>query len=76
MKNHWRDEKTGEYRFIPIGDLSDLHHGTPYRIFNASREIEAHHYLVGGLRIPKFEAPWSDIQQWAAKMSRSDHPSE
>jgi hypothetical protein len=29
---------------VPIGDFSDAHHSRCYRIFNATREIEAHDF--------------------------------
>ncbi len=42
--NDWIDPATGAYVFVPVGSLSDIHHGPCYRAFNLSREVAAHGY--------------------------------
>ncbi len=48
--NDWVEPETGEYVFVPIGSLSDIHHGACHRAFNTTREILAHGY--GGEPVP------------------------
>ena len=33
-----------DFKILPVGDYSEVHHSRGYRAFNASREIKAHQY--------------------------------
>ena len=50
---------------IPLGDITEPHHGNCYRLFNLTRERDAHQYVVQGAP-PIFDQPWSDVQAAAA----------
>lgn len=43
-QNDWIDPSNpgAGYQFIPIGDLTGIHHGLCYRAFNSKRELVAH----------------------------------
>ncbi len=61
--NHWVDPK-GEFRvdLIPIGDYSEVHHGSCFRAYNADREIKAHGYSAKGT-VSFSSSEWSDLKQ-------------
>ncbi|MBX3227160.1 MAG: hypothetical protein KIT84_35510 [Labilithrix sp.] len=46
---------------IPLGDLHEPHHGSCYRIYNLTRERDAHRFVTVGT-VPTFETPWSEIR--------------
>lgn len=41
--NKWKDA-SGNFVYIPIGNLSDPHYNFCYRMFNVDREISRHRY--------------------------------
>lgn len=46
---------------VPLGRLNDPHHGFCYRLYNFTREAEAHQPVTSGT-LPTFDTPWSDVQ--------------
>ncbi|MEI8027518.1 MAG: M48 family metalloprotease [Pseudomonadota bacterium] len=61
--NNWVDPK-GEFQvdLMPIGNYSEVHHGTCYRVYNADREITAHGYSAKG-SVSFSASEWSDLKQ-------------
>jgi len=54
-------KRDGQPVFIPLGAITDPHHGFCYRLFNLSREIRAHAYEPRG-RGPAATVPWATVQ--------------
>jgi hypothetical protein len=55
-----REDAEREYVYAPLGNLSDSHHGFCYRLFNLSRERDAHGFVPHGSG-PVSSVPWSEI---------------
>ncbi len=55
----------GTWAFVPIGPLTDPHHNFCYRIFNAEREMAAHHYQKEGdfLQLVPKDRTWEQLQE-------------
>lgn len=69
--NGWVDP-TGEFKIpvIPVGNYSEDHHSSCYRVFNASRELTAHGYSAEGSIV--FDgAVWHGIQSELAPYNKS-----
>jgi len=61
--NQWIDpEGRFNLKLLPIGDYTDPHHGACYRIFNLSREIEAHKYALSPPS-PLDPSVWTKMKQ-------------
>jgi hypothetical protein len=70
-KRDWMDAN-GSYFFVPIGDYSEVHHSTCYRMFNLDREIAAHDYETPSVNPPLLSsAAWLDLQRKAAGLAES-----
>jgi hypothetical protein len=54
--------KEGFKQFVPIGDYSDIHHSSCYRVYNAVREVKAHAEALKAL--PVFSGIKPDPTQW------------
>jgi hypothetical protein len=68
-KRNWLDDN-GKYAFVPIGDYSEVHHSSCYRMFNLDREIAAHDYVTPAPATPLLgEAGWRKMQEKAASLS-------
>lgn len=73
--NDWRDAQ-GSYQFVPVGDYSEVHHSTCYRMFNLTREIAAHHEVSSGATLPPFGgSAWKSLQDLADDESGARTPS-
>ncbi|WP_176736716.1 M48 family metalloprotease [Oligoflexus tunisiensis] len=56
--------ENGVYTFVPVGDYSEAHHSSCYRIFNTDREIEAHKYEPAATIAPLLsESDWLALVQ-------------
>jgi hypothetical protein len=61
----WLDAD-GSYSFVPVGDYSEVHHSTCYRVFNMAREIEAHGYHAATDTPPLAPTDvWTGVQRTA-----------
>lgn len=70
-KRKWMDEN-GAYFFVPIGDYSEVHHSTCYRMFNLDREIAAHSYQTPANNPPLLSSTaWLALQRRAAGLAES-----
>ncbi len=68
-KRNWLDD-AGKYAFIPVGDYSEVHHSSCYRMFNLDREIAAHRYATPAPAAPLLgESGWRKVQEKAASLS-------
>ncbi len=68
-KRNWLDD-SGKYAFVPVGDFSEVHHSSCYRMFNLDREIAAHSYRTPAPASPLLGATgWNKIQDTAADLS-------
>ncbi len=47
--------------YVPLGSLRDPHHSMCYRLFNLTREAQAHAYVTATSRAP-MSPPWIDVQ--------------
>lgn len=71
-KNGWSKE-TSDYYFVPVGDYSEIHHSTCYRMFNLEREIQAHDYTVAQTDAQTLSAAeWAKLKRMAASLSPSE----
>ena len=59
----WEDE-AGQYTYIPLGNIHDLHHGMPFRTFNISR-LAALSTQPDLATPPTFSSSWEKIVQLA-----------
>jgi len=66
FRNAWRDID-GHYVFVPLGELHSMHHGMSYRVFNLSRELDAHAYVALG-EAPEPPHSWDEIQALAESL--------
>ncbi len=72
----WTDAQ-GSYQFVPVGDYSEIHHSTCYRMFNLSREILAHHEVSSGAALPPHGGQdWKDLQTLADHESGGGNPAD
>jgi hypothetical protein len=53
----WKDEG-GTAVTVPVGNPADAHHNTCFRVYNMTREIDAHRYALGERPTPPGDA-WS-----------------
>jgi hypothetical protein len=61
--NQWIDpEGRFNNKILPISDYTDPHHGACYRVFNLSREIEAHKYELSPTS-PLDPSVWTNMKQ-------------
>jgi hypothetical protein len=68
-KNNWSKGES-DYFFVPIGDYSEIHHSTCYRMFNLEREIEAHNYTVAKTDAKLLPAAeWGALKKMAVNLS-------
>jgi hypothetical protein len=68
-KRNWLDDQ-GNYAFVPVGDYSEVHHSSCYRMFNLDREIAAHTYRTPAPATPLLGAEgWRKVQEKAASLS-------
>ena len=71
-KNNWSKGES-DYFFVPIGDYSEIHHSTCYRMFNLEREIEAHRYSVAKTDAKLLpEGEWAALKKMAVNLSTPD----
>jgi len=70
FSNQWVDPK-GEFKvdLMPIGNYSENHHGTCFRVYNSDREIKAHRYSGKG-SVSFSTSEWSDLKQKVTNESR------
>lgn len=69
--NDWL--KDGVYQFVPVGDFSEVHHSTCYRMFNLEREIAAHQQASSGATLPEHGGQlWKDLQTAASDAEGGD----
>jgi hypothetical protein len=54
--------KTGNPRPIPLGDWTDIHHDSCYRLFNIVREYYAHKFAPGKRAVPA-DSSWASMVQ-------------
>lgn len=68
-KRQWTNAD-GTYAFVPVGDYSEVHHSTCFRMFNLDREISAHNYQVpSDAQAPLLDAAgWKALQRKAANL--------
>ena len=52
---------------MTLGDLSDNHHGTCYRLYNLWRESKSHKY-PSGARPAELSPAWADVQAHATEL--------
>ena len=64
FKNDWLDD-AGQTVTVPIGPYDDPHHSWCFRVFNTTREIKAHDYLVTAPITLDIEA-WRRLQALSA----------
>ena len=70
--NKWANGAS-QYYFVPVGDYSEIHHSTCYRMFNLEREIVAHDYKVAKTGVKTLPASeWSKLQKMAVSLSPSE----
>ncbi len=68
----WANGGSGYY-FVPVGDYSEIHHSTCYRMFNLEREIAAHDYKVAKTAVKVLPvSEWSKLQKMAVDLSPSE----
>lgn len=56
---------------VSLGDLSDKHHSTCYRIYNLWRETRVHTF-VQGRRLAPLTPEWEPLRAQAAELSKGD----
>jgi hypothetical protein len=68
-KNEWSKGQSGFY-FVPVGDYSEIHHSTCYRMFNLERELDAHRYSVARTNAKTLAAAeWASLKKMAVALS-------
>lgn len=68
-RRNWLDTD-GSYAFVPLGDYSEVHHSSCFRMFNLDREISAHHYQTPNINLPLLSAAdWRSLQVKASGLS-------
>lgn len=68
-RRNWLDD-SGSYAFVPIGDFSEVHHSSCFRMFNLDREIAAHRYQTPSVDVPLLSASgWRSLQVTASNLS-------
>lgn len=67
--NKWISPAGGRdtLRYVPMGSLTDIHHGYCYRIYNIYREIQGHQYKVTARQHPQAKPNWTELQALAKK---------
>ncbi len=61
---------SGEYQFVPVGDFSEVHHSTCYRMFNMEREVAAHDHSPANVALPAMGgSAWRALQDLADDLS-------
>ncbi len=70
-RQDWIDDSNGEkiYRMIFVGTLFDTHHGGCYRLFNASREINAHQHKLVPASHPPMTPSWEETMARMKKLN-------
>jgi hypothetical protein len=68
MSSRWR-APNGDTILVPIGDFSEVHHSTCFRMWNMEREIVAHDWRKSSMPLTLPTARWSDLQTSASRYS-------
>lgn len=65
FQNDWANAN-GAPMFVPIGDYSEVHHSSCFRMYNIDREIAAHGHVSSGATLPQHGgSAWVSLQQMA-----------
>lgn len=56
---------------VPIGSLTDIHHGGCYRLFNMDQEALAHGWKASDEPKPAFKGTWTDVLKRAREVTPS-----
>lgn len=58
--------REGEWsHVVPMGSLTDIHHGGCYRLFNMDQEVKAHGWSAAPVAKPQFKQSWAEVLQRA-----------
>jgi hypothetical protein len=68
IANRWQGPN-GDSALVPIGDYSEVHHSTCFRMWNMEREIAAHGLTKSNLPLTLPTANWIDLQRLAKDLS-------
>ncbi len=60
---------------VPIGSLTDIHHGPCFRLYNMDQEVKAHGWSQATTPKPSFKESWTQVLRRAREVTpRADTP--
>jgi hypothetical protein len=68
--------ESGWSHVVPMGSLTDIHHGGCYRLFNMDQEVRAHGWSAANVKPPQFKESWSQVLQRAKAVTPRVSPTE